>query len=127
MKTRLLVLLLVFGSACSNGPAPPDNLISRENMVQILSDVHLAEQRVSGLRMNTQDSSLIVFESFEQKILKKYGADTAAYRVSYIYYMAHPDQFKDIYQGVIDTLTARDERARKQQHTGPDSTSRKPQ
>ncbi len=113
MKTRLLLPLLALLMACSNAPSPPENLIPQDKMVQILKDVHLAEQRIIRLRLGSQDSSMIAYQVLEKDILKKYQADTGTYRASYRYYIAQPDKFKDIYKGVVDSLTALEEREKK--------------
>ncbi|OZI08605.1 hypothetical protein BWI93_08235 [Siphonobacter sp. BAB-5385] len=114
MKTRLLLPLLAWLTACSNAPSPPEHLVPEQQMVQILKDIHLAEQRITRLRLGSQDSSLVAFQVLEKDILKKYGADTGSYRASYRYYIAQPNRFKEIYQGVVDSLTAIDERSKKE-------------
>ncbi|MDQ1087832.1 MULTISPECIES: DUF4296 domain-containing protein [unclassified Siphonobacter] len=130
MKTRLLLPLLALLMACSNAPSPPENLIPQDKMVQILKDVHLAEQRIIRLRLGSQDSSMVAFQVLEKDILKKYQADTGTYRASYRYYIAQPDKFKDIYKAVVDSLTVLEEREKKMARadssksaqTRPDST-----
>ncbi|PKK34666.1 hypothetical protein BWI96_21260 [Siphonobacter sp. SORGH_AS_0500] len=130
MKTRLLLPLLALLMACSNAPSPPENLIPQDKMVQILKDVHLAEQRIIRLRLGSQDSSMVAFQVLEKDILEKYQADTGTYRASYRYYIAQPDKFKDIYKAVVDSLTVLEEREKKMARadssksaqTRPDST-----
>ncbi len=126
MKTRRLLPLLALLMACSNAPSPPENLIPQEKMVQILKDVHLAEQRIIRLRLGSQDSSVVAYQVLENEILKKYQSDTGTYRASYRYYIAQPDKFKDIYQGVVDSLTALEDREKKTARADSSKSARTP-
>ena len=114
MNTKVTILAAILAlSACGGGGNRPKNLIPPQTMVLILRDVHRGEQHVSQLGLRAQDSSLVVFQTLEQRIYQKYGFDSAAYRVSYMHYAAQPEQFKRIYQAVIDSLQAEEERLKK--------------
>lgn len=105
MNTKVIipaVLLLLL--ACQTDPERPKDLIPKEKMALILRDIHLGEQRVSGLGLRSQDSAMVVFQTLERRIYKKYGYDTAAYRRSYFYYASRPEQFQEIYRTVRDSL-----------------------
>ncbi len=111
MNTKVIipaVLLLLL--ACQTDPDRPKDLIPKEKMTLILRDIHLGEQRVSGLGLRSQDSAMVVFQTLERRIYKKYGYDTAAYRRSYFYYASRPEQFQEIYRGVRDSLQTMEDR-----------------
>lgn len=97
---------------CGGDEDRPKDLIPPENMVLILRDIHLGEQQVSQMGLRSQDSALVVFQTLERRIYKKYGYDTAAYRRSYLYYAARPDDYQRIYKAVIDSLTAAENRVK---------------
>lgn len=113
MNTKVAILgaILALG-ACGGDGDRPKNLIPPETMVLILRDVHRGEQQVSQLGLRGQDSSLVVFQTLEQRIYKKYGYDSTAYRLSYMHYAAQPAEFKRIYQAVIDSLQAEENRVK---------------
>lgn len=91
--------------ACQPAPVDqtqaPDNLIPIDKMVKILTEVHLAESRVSRLGLTAADSSAMVYKRLEGQIYKKLDVDTAAYHRSYTYYAANPTKLEAIYKEVV--------------------------
>jgi hypothetical protein len=83
---------------------PPENLIPENQMADILTEVHMAEARVSRLSLRSVDSSNIAYKHLESQIFKKFGVDTARYRKSYIFYSSHPADMEAIYQQVTEKL-----------------------
>lgn len=103
---RLLVWflsLLGLLTACETD-SQPDNLIDTSKMASILTDVHLAESRVSRLGMGSVDSSNLVYKRLESRILRKHGVDTSTYETSYVYYSSHPREMEIIYKQVVAKL-----------------------
>ena len=82
----------------------PEGLFAKERMVDILTEVHLAEARVTKLNLGDLDSSKIAYKHLESKILQKFKVDTAAYRSSYIFYASHPRDMEAIYLQVTKNL-----------------------
>lgn len=73
-------------------------------MADILTEVHLAEARISRVNLRSVDSSQIAYKHLEDKIFKKFGVDTATYRKSYIFYSSHPANMEAIYKQVTEKL-----------------------
>ena len=100
--------LLVSGWLMAACTAPederPDNLVPTDRMADILTEVHLAEARVSRMALTSIDSSNIVYKRLESQIINKYQLDTAVYRKSYIFYSSHPREMETIYQQVTKNL-----------------------
>lgn len=116
----LLPLCCLLGlAACRQPEEIPENLLTESQMVGFLKDLHVMEQRVADLRLQSQDSSLAVFSRLEADLYRQHGIDTAAYRRSYSYYAARPERFKAIYQGVVDSLARDDERLKKNTNSRP--------
>lgn len=114
-------------SACTApGDAQPDNLISEPRMAAILTEIHLAEGRVSRLGISTSDSSNIVYKRLEKQIFRQLQVDTSAYTKSYIYYSSHPRQMETIYKEVIENLKEKTEEQQKQLHTKKPAPAKKP-
>lgn len=85
----------------------PDNLIDENRMVEILTEVHLAEASVSRMSLRSIDSSNVAYKHLESQVFKKFGIDTATYRKSYIFYSAHPSDLESIYKKVTQKLTSK--------------------
>lgn len=82
----------------------PDNLIETDKMADILTDVHLAETRVTRLGIASTDSANLVYKRLESRILRKHDVDTSAYKTSYVYYSSHPREMEIIYKQVVKKL-----------------------
>lgn len=90
-------------AACGTSDKP-SNLLPENKMVDILEDIHLTESKVNNLAMGSSDSSLAIFKKLETDILKKHLVDTAAFRKSYQYYVTEPEEFKAIYNKIVEHL-----------------------
>jgi hypothetical protein len=76
-------------------------------MAHILTEVHLAEARVTKMNRVSQDSNTLIYKHLEKQIFRKYKVDTAAYSKSYTYYSSDPDQLAEIYKKVTEELERR--------------------
>ena len=83
-------------------------MLSEEQMALVLTDIHVAEARVTKLQLRSLDSSLLIFNKLKADIWKKYKIDTVAYRTSYSYYMSHPKQMSQIYETVNKKIELRE-------------------
>jgi len=97
----VLMIRLLTGCQTDNRP---DNLVDTDKMANILTDVHLAEARVSRLGVASIDSSNLMYKRLESHILRKYSVDTSAYEKSYIYYSSHPREMEVIYKRIVEKL-----------------------
>lgn len=105
-----LVVLTGLVMACGpTGDERPDKLIPADKMADILTEVHLAESRVSRLGLASVDSSNLVYKHLERGIYKKFGVDTSAYSNSYIYYASHPREMEGVYKRVVENLKKKTE------------------
>lgn len=82
----------------------PADLIDEDKMAAILTEVHMAEARVSRLALPTVDSSNLAYKHLETQIFRKFDVDTATYRTSYIFYSSHPQEMENIYREVVANL-----------------------
>ncbi len=114
--SKLLSLWLL--AACTAPEdAQPDNLIPETRMADILTQIHIAEARVSRIGLATSDSSNIVYKRLEKQIFRQLKVDTSAYTKSYIHYSSHPRQMERIYKLVTENLTKQMNRQQRQLHT----------
>ncbi len=82
----------------------PDNLIPQSRMATILTQIHLAEARVTRLSLGSTDSSNLVYRRLEQGVFRQFQVDTSAYTKSYIFYSSHPRKMEAIYKEVAANL-----------------------
>ena len=101
---NLLLSGWLFAACTAPEDQPPSNLIPADKMADILTEVHMAETRVSRLALSSIDSSNMVYKRLERQIIKKFKVDTTAYRLSYIFYSSHPQNMESIYKRVIKNL-----------------------
>ena len=101
----LLVGIWLTGACTAPEDQRPDNLIDEDRMAAILTEVHMAEARVSRLSLGSIDSSNIAYKHLEGQIFRKFDTDTATYRKSYSFYSSHPADMEVIYKKVTQKLT----------------------
>ncbi|MCF2445753.1 DUF4296 domain-containing protein [Dyadobacter sp. CY345] len=95
---------------CTKEEKPPEGTLSEEKMALILTDIHIAESRVTRLQLKSLDSSILIFDKLKKQIWEKNKVDTVAYRNSYNYYMTHPEYMSRIYENVAKKIEAREKK-----------------
>ena len=100
----LLLIALLISFACKDKKVRPENLLPREDFVNILTDIHLTDAWLE--RKGIQGDSLVIYNkaNFEQ-ILANYHANRKAFNATYAFYIQNPDDFDLIYLDVIDKLS----------------------
>jgi Domain of unknown function (DUF4296) len=81
----------------------PAKLMSREDMIKVFMEIHLAESGVSMMGIEHQ-RAIGLYKQYQTEILKKYKIDTASYRQNYNYYMQSPLEMEYILTIVEDSL-----------------------
>jgi hypothetical protein len=87
----------------------PDYVLSQDEMVRVLAEVYIHEQKVVRLSLNA-DSASLIFGSMEKKIFKNLNVPDSVFRASVDYYMDHPLEMEKIYAVLIDSLQLREQR-----------------
>jgi len=109
MKKHLIYSLFIISCSfilfsCSKKKVEtPPGVLSRQQMVPILADVHIA-QAATGT-YNTADSVRYSMNEFLPFILKIHHTTKAQYDSSISYYTSHPDMMEEIYDSVIIELS----------------------
>jgi hypothetical protein len=99
-----LLLSLLFVSCKSNKDATPSDVLSKDKMVDVLVDVHLAEaslglERISGPRLDQ-----LTAKKYDS-VFMKHQITYEQFKTSYEYYVEHPVVLDDMYQEVINHLS----------------------
>lgn len=102
----LLLSVLLFTMSCKNqedNELSNEKVLSEEQMVVVLADIHLTESYIDDLRRNghqTKDSSMIYFE----KVFKKHEITPVEFEESLLFYKKDLDNLNKIYTQVITRL-----------------------
>jgi len=104
IKGYNLWAVLLFLLSCSDGTKvqKPDNLISPQQMEQIIYDLSI----MNGLRSDTNKNELFEPIMNVAYIYKKYKIDSAQLASSEAYYAKHPLQYLRIHRNVENRLVA---------------------
>ena len=112
--TNKLILTLfcaaMLALAISCGEKKPEGVLSRAEMVQILEEMYLAEEKANRLAL-PRDSAKKVFKVMEEKVFNNFAANDSIFQRSFDYYMEHPSELELIYTALVDTLQLREQRA----------------
>ena len=94
---------------CGGKQPRPVGILSAEEMVEMYSEMYLAEEKVNRLAL-PRDSANKVFKVIEQKVFEKNKVADSVFRQSINYYMNHPREMEQIYTAVVDSLNLREQR-----------------
>ena len=107
----LLPALLLALAACQRpeeAPQPID-LLPKARMVPLLADLQQLEAQVENSRLSP-DSARALFLVQQKNLLWRHEATDSTLQHSYRYYSSHGKDLSEIYQAVIDTLKARQQK-----------------
>ena len=96
------IILSVLACNRFNGPKKPDNLISKEKMIDILIDAKLVAS-VSSVHKEMIKNKGIDVDTY---VYTKHGIDSLQFALSNNYYAFHLEDYEAIYNKVEDSLNA---------------------
>lgn len=101
-----VALILLVGCGSDNAlTEPPPQLLSQQQMVSFLIDLHLAEAKMNYTEVRNSDSLEVVFRNYEKHLLNQHGFTDSVYLQSYEYYLDHMELMDEIYSDVVDSLS----------------------
>ena len=106
-KYFFLVVFVVVVIACNHKPAEQlsdKDVIAKDEMIQLLADMHLADAAVQDLKIN-QDSSKVLYQKYYAQIFEKHKTNTKQFKKSLQYYTQHPEVMDQMYMKVIENLS----------------------
>lgn len=98
-------MLLCLVACESSKDRVPENLIDKDQMSKIITDIHLAESKVQTMAYKSSDSALLMYDKLQLDVLQKHKVSKVAYDSSYAYYSRHLKDFDQIYAKVVDSLS----------------------
>lgn len=110
-KMMLFVLAgTLFVLAGCGGNERPEGILSEKQMVNVMTELYLAEEKISRLAV-PYDSIKELFPMFSERAFKKTGVSDTVFRKSLDYYMSKPEKLEDIYTILVDSLNLKAQRA----------------
>ena len=104
--TSMLLLVAACGDEDKTAAQP---VLSHREMVKALTEIYLAEQKVSRLGV-PRDSAEREFERFKKVIFKGIGISDSNFKRSFDYYMDRPREMEQIYTTLVDSLSLMEQR-----------------
>lgn len=98
-------------ASCIKEEPAPQGIIPKDTMVGIMTDIHIAEAKIS-VRNLQRDSALIYYSALSEEILKKYHISRKRLEESMNYYSRNPKKFYEIEEHVVDSLSLREARGK---------------
>jgi hypothetical protein len=106
--TLTIILLSVAG--CKKSGELPHGVLTKDQMVKVLSEIYITEEKVNRLSLQA-DSSQALFDIMKGKVFDKTGTPDSVFNRSFEYYMDNPKDLELIYTALIDSLQLREQRA----------------
>ena len=108
-KIVIFCLAVFFTSCLQKFETPPKDILPENVMREIYIDMHIQEAII--MQANLQgDSAIAAYMEAKNYVLKSHKVDTALFRKSQDFYINHINNYKRIYEGVVDTLALREQR-----------------
>jgi hypothetical protein len=110
MKTAtVLVLAVLLLFSCEKEVRKPAGILSKEEMVSVLTELYIVEERMNRLNLPA-DTSKLVFEVMEANVYEKTGVPDSVFKSSFDYYLDDPKEMELIYTALVDSLQLKEQR-----------------
>lgn len=107
---RIFLFLAALAWIVSCGEDRPEGILSKEEMVRIMEELYIAEEKINHLALS-RDSSRTVFSVMGEKVFENFAVTDSIFKRSFDYYMERPKDMELIYTALVDTLHLREQRA----------------
>jgi hypothetical protein len=103
MKKAVVILLVIFLFSCNNENKLPDYVITHDDMVNIIIDIHLTDGLLTNNKVRRKlakkDSS-----NYYEAIFNNYGYTRAEFDTSVYFYSKNINEYDKIYEEVLNRL-----------------------
>jgi hypothetical protein len=108
-KQTGILFLLFLNFSCQQTEQKPDDVLSHNEMVKVLAEVYITEEKISRAGISP-DSAALLFEIASEKLYDQTGVPDSVFKESLNYYMDRPKEMEMIYSILIDSLQLREQR-----------------
>lgn len=105
-----LVLLGISTVVLSCKEQKETGVLSQEEMVRVLTEIYIVEDKVNRLTLGP-DTSRQIFNQMREKVAAKTGIPDTLFLKSLDYYTQRPKQMEQIYTALVDSLNLKEQRA----------------
>ena len=108
--THFLFMVLasaLFFSCSHEADQTPSNIISKDKMIAVLVDIHLAEASADNRLLNLDQINAAMATRYDS-LFKEHDINYEQFKTSYDYYLAHATELSEIYAEVVNELSTRD-------------------
>jgi hypothetical protein len=102
-------ILLITLSNCQPSNKRPSNVLSEEEMVTVLAEVYITEEKVNVLAL-PPDSAEYVFRQLKSRVFRNLNVTDSVFQESLDFYMTEPKRMEKIYATLVDSLQLREQR-----------------
>jgi len=106
---RTLFLLGTAALIFSCGDKRPEDVLTKQEMVEVMEELYVAEEKVNQLSLS-RDSAKKVFQAMSERVFRDASTSDSAFKRSFDYYMERPEDMELIYSALVDTLQLREQR-----------------
>lgn len=85
----------------------PEGLLSEEEMVNVLIDIHITEGIASAIPVS-YDSSGVLYSLMEKEVFIKHQVEDTVFKESLRYYLQFPATMDKMYAQVLDSLASKE-------------------
>lgn len=104
--SKILIVLIIFVAVSCDEPSieKPENLIKKDQMIEMMADIHLAEATFTNRRYSDTLVKNSSQTNFYYSILEKYHVPDSVFEKSFVYYASFPKDFEKLYRQVMNKL-----------------------
>ena len=103
MKITAVILLVIFLFSCDSGNKTPDYVISHDDMVNIIIDIHLTDGLLTHNKVRRKLAKKDTLNYYDA-ILNNYGYTRADFDTSVYFYSKNINEYDNIYDEVLNRL-----------------------
>jgi hypothetical protein len=108
-RIAIAMIISAFVLSCHTKPPKPAGILSREQMVSVLKEIYITEEKVNRMVL-PRDSAEAIFKLMEGKAFEKTGVSDSVFGISLDYYTDRPEEFELIYTALVDSLQLSEQR-----------------
>ena len=106
MKFKIPFLILLFFISCNQPSQKSEGKekLSKQKMVEVLLDVHLAEASYNAIDRTEKNSQQELLNQYSE-IFKEHKISGNDFYDTYDYYLSHPDVMDSVYSELVSRIT----------------------